>query len=103
TFGDGGTHTGAAVAAGLQTAIRALTAVHSANQASINAVTVVYTTVYTITSGSTGTSSSVVITGAGASTLKLRVANGGTETAGTYSIPQATLVSQLVLTGATAA
>lgn len=79
---DGGTHTGAAVAAAIQTAIRALTANSAGHQASINAVTCVYTTVYTITSGSTGSGSSVVVTGAGASTLKLGVANGGTETVG---------------------
>lgn len=83
---DSGTHTGAAVAAAIQAAIRGLTANSEFNQPSIDAVTCVYTTVYTITSGAVaanGQASSVVVTGAGASTLKLGVANGGTETAGT--------------------
>ena len=75
--------TGAEVASDLQTKIRALTANHPANQASINAVNVVYTTVYTVVSGSIGAGSSVVITGAGAASLKLGVANGGTENTGT--------------------
>ncbi len=82
---DGGTHTGAHIATVMQAAIRALTPNSVFNTASIAAVTVVYTTVYTVTSGSisqTGATSSVVITGAGASTLKLGVANGGTEAAG---------------------
>lgn len=86
TVDDAGTHTGAQIASVMQTQIRALTANSEFNQAAINAVTVVYTTVYTVTSGSiakTGAPSSVVITGAGASTLKLGVANGGTEAAGT--------------------
>ncbi len=83
---DAGTHTGAQVASKMQIAIRALTANSAFNQAAINATTVVYTTVYTVTSGAvaaTSRPSSVVITGAGAATLKLGVANGGTETAGT--------------------
>ncbi len=86
TVSDGGTHTGAAVASAIQTAIQALTANSIFNQAAISATTCVYTTVYTITSGSiaqTAAPSSVVVTGSGASTLKLGVANGGTETAGT--------------------
>lgn len=83
---DGGTHTGAHIAAVMQAAIRALTANSAFNQAAINNVTVVYTTVYTITSGTISyiaVPSSVVVTGAGASTLKLGVANGGTEAVGT--------------------
>lgn len=83
---DGGTHTGAHIAAVIQTAIRALVANSEFNQAAISATTCVYTTVYTITSGSVaanGAPSSAVVTGAGALTLKLGVANGGTETAGT--------------------
>ncbi len=86
TVDDAGTHTGAQVASVLQAQIRALVANSAFNQAAINAVTVVYTTVYTVTSGSvsaTGAPSSVVITGAGALTLKLGVANGGTEAVGT--------------------
>lgn len=51
-------------------------------------VWVVYTTVYTISSQKTGTTSTVVVTdGASASiadTLKIGVANGGTEAAGAY-------------------
>ncbi len=83
---DAGTHTGAQVASKIQTAIRALTANSAFNQDSISAVTCVYTTVYTITSGvvaGNGQVSSVVVTGAGAATLKLGVANGGTEAVGT--------------------
>ena len=86
TVDDGGTHTGAHIATVMQAAIRALVANSAFNAASIAAVTVVYTTVYTITSGSisqTGAPSSVVVTGAAASTLKLGVANGGTEAVGT--------------------
>jgi hypothetical protein len=86
TVDDGGTHTGAHIASVMQAAIRALVPNSAFHAASIAAVTVTYTSVYTITSGSvsqTGASSSVVVTGAGASTLKLGVANGGTETVGT--------------------
>lgn len=82
---DAGTHTGAQVASKIQTAIRALVANSAFNQTSISAATCVFTTVYTISSGAVagnGQASSVVVTGAGASTLKLGVANGGTETAG---------------------
>ena len=83
---DGGTHTGVHIAAVMQSAIRALTAISSFNQTAITNATVVFTTVYTITSGvatSTAVPSSVVVTGVGAATLKLGVANGGTETIGT--------------------
>lgn len=76
--------TGAAIAADVQAKIRALTANTPANQASIDAVTCAFTTVYTITSGATGIASSVVIaTGAVATELKLGVTDGGTETVGT--------------------
>ncbi len=81
--------TGADIAADIQTQIRALTANDLGNQASIDAVTVVFTTVYTISSGSTGSTSTAVITGAGASTLKLGLANGGTEAAGLDPIVEA--------------
>ncbi len=102
TVDDGGTHTGAHIAAVMQTAIRALVANSAFNAASIAAVTVVYTTVYTVTSGSiaqTGGPSSVVITGAGASTLKLGVANGGTEAAGANANNPTTRTFAIVTTG----
>ena len=83
---DGGTHTGANIATVIQAAIRALTANNPLNQPAISAATCVYTTVYTISSGTvatTGLPSTVAVTGSGASTLELGIANGGTETAGT--------------------
>lgn len=85
TVDDGGTHTGAHIASVMQAAIRALTAISSVNQAAYTNATVVYTTVYTITSGvatSTQAPSSVVVTGTGAATLLLGIANGGTEVVG---------------------
>jgi hypothetical protein len=74
-------NTGENIATEMQTQIRDL----GGNKAN---VTVVYGSgVYTISSGTAGTSSSVVITDASADNaaddLKLGVANGGTETAGT--------------------
>lgn len=86
TVDDAGTHTGAKIASVIQAQINALVANSVFNQSAISNATCVYTTVYTITSGavtSTGFPSSVVVTGAGASTLKLGVGNGGTETVGT--------------------
>ena len=74
-----GLDTGAKIATALQTAIRAL----GGNKA---AVTVVFTTVYTITSGTQSAQSSVVITNGTtlnlAAALKIGVANGGTEAIG---------------------
>lgn len=102
TVDDAGTHTGAQVALKMQAAIRALTANSAFNVASLAAVTVVYTTVYTVTSGSiaaTGQPSSVVITGAAASTLKLGVANGGTEAAGVNANNPTTRTFAIVTTG----
>ncbi len=99
---DGGTHTGAHIATVMQTAIQALVANSAFNQAAITAATVVYTTVYTVTSGSisaTGATSSVVITGAGASTLKLGVANGGIEAAGVNANNPTTRTFALFTTG----
>lgn len=81
---DGGTHTGAAVAAAIQAAIRALTAINPLNAVAYSAATCSYgSTKYTVTSGVAGFGSSVVITGYQAATLKLGIQNGGTETAGT--------------------
>jgi hypothetical protein len=102
TVDDGGTHTGAAVAAAMQVAIHALVANSAFNQSAISNATVVYTTVYTITSGtiaSTDFPSTVVITGAGASTLKLGVGNGGTETAGTNANNPTTRTFSIVTSG----
>lgn len=103
---DAGIHTGAQIASAIQTAIRALVANSIINQAAINNATCVYTTVYTVTSGtisSTGFTSSVVITGAGASTLKLGVANGGTEAAGTDANNPTTRTFAIITTGTSAA
>jgi hypothetical protein len=75
--------TGAAIASSLQAAIRALTAKTAGNATALSAATCVYTTVYTVTSGAKGSNSSVVITGAGAATLKLGAFNGGVEAVGT--------------------
>ena len=76
-----GKNTGALIAAELQTKIRALGGAAAA-------VTVGYAAgVYTVTSGTKGTGSSIVITPAASGSiteeLKLGVAGGGTETAGT--------------------
>ena len=78
--------TGAAIAADIQAKVRALTAVTAENQAAYAGFTAVYGTAYVLSSGTTGASSSVVVTD-GASTdraaeLKIGVANGGTEVAG---------------------
>jgi hypothetical protein len=77
-----GLTSGAAIATAIQQAIRAL------EGDEFDAVTCVYgSTKYTITSGTAGTGSSVVVTDAPAANLaddlKLGTANGGTETAGT--------------------
>jgi len=73
-------NSGAAIASAMETAIHAL----SGNKA---AVTVAFDSVYTITSGTLGTGSSVVITDAAeanvADDLKLGAVNEGVETAGT--------------------
>lgn len=74
---------GAAVAADIQAKVRALLANSPVNQVAYDGFTAVYTTVYTLTSGTLGTGSSVVVTGGtAAAALKLGVANGGTEVAG---------------------
>lgn len=75
--------TGAAIASAIQVAIRALTAKTVGNGTALSSATCAYTTVYTITSGAKGSNSSVVVTGTGASTLKLGVFNGGAEAVGT--------------------
>ena len=71
---------GAAIASAMETAIQALDGKKAA-------VTVAFDSVYTITSGTLGTGSSVVITDAAeanvAEALKLGAANDGVETAGT--------------------
>lgn len=75
-----GLSSGAAIAAAMQAGIRALGGKKAL-------VTVVYTTVYTITTATKGTGSAVVITPGAtvnvAAALKLGAASGGTETAGT--------------------
>ena len=74
---------GAAIAADIQAKVRALLSTNPAKQKAYSSFTAEYTTVYTLTSGSTGSSSSVVVSGGtGAVGLKLGVANGGTEAAG---------------------
>lgn len=87
---DAGTHTGAQVAAKIQTAIRAVTPINTLNAVAYTSATCAFTsTHYLITSGAVGSNSTVVVTSvpgnAGAANLKLGVANGGTEAAGTAS------------------
>jgi hypothetical protein len=82
---DAGTHTGAQVAAKIQTAIRALTPFNTLNAVAYSSATCTYGSTYVITSGAVGSNSSVVVTGAGAASLKLGVYNGGTEAVGTAS------------------
>lgn len=87
---DAGTHTGAQVAAKIQTAIRALTPRNSLNAVAFSSATCSYTsTHYLITSGAKGSGSSVVVASvpgnSGAANLKLGVNNGGTEAVGTAS------------------
>ena len=76
--------TGILVAADIQAKVRALTAVSAPNQAAYDNFTATYAnSVYTLTSGIGGTSSSVVVNNSGiASSLLLGPANGGTETVG---------------------
>ena len=81
---DAGTHTGAQIAAKIQTAIRALTPFNALNAVAYSSATCTYGSTYVITAGAKGLSS-VVITGSGAATLKLGVFNGGTEAVGTFS------------------
>lgn len=75
--------TGAAIAAAIQVAIRALTAKTAGNATALSSATATYTTTYNLTSGAKGSNSSVVVTGSGASTLKLGAFNGGVEAVGT--------------------
>ncbi len=82
---DAGTHTGAAVAAVIQTAIRALTPFNALNAVAYSAATCTYGSTYIITSGVKGNNSTVAVTGSGASSLKLGAFNGGAEAAGTYT------------------
>ncbi len=98
---DAGTHTGAQVAAKIQTAIRALVPFNALNAAAFSAATCAYTSVYTITAGVKGLST-VVVTGPGAATLKLGVLNGGTEATGTLSTNNgiAALINGVALAGA---
>jgi hypothetical protein len=85
----GNDFTEAAIAADIQAKVRALIAIHPANTAAYTNFTATYsisTGQYTLTSGTTGSSSSVVVTGASdALILKLGLAYRGTETAGTNS------------------
>jgi type VI secretion system secreted protein VgrG len=81
--------TGAAVAADIQAKIRALTANVGGNQPAYNTFTTTYsndTGLYTLTSGTTGSSSSVVVTGASdAAKLLLGLTYGGIELIGSGS------------------
>jgi hypothetical protein len=95
-----GLTTGGAIATEMQTKIQAL----GGTKAS---VTVAFTTVYTITSASKGTNSSVVVTDAPsgniAEELKLGEANGGTETAGTGDFADASAATAAEIAAAIAA
>ncbi len=82
---DAGTHTGNAVAAAIQVAIRALTPFNALNAVAYSSATCTYGSTYVITSGAKGSNSTVAVTGAGAATLKLGAFNGGVEAAGTYT------------------
>lgn len=78
--------TAATIAANIQSQVQALTPLYTYNAASYTGFTCTFTGgLYVLTSGSVGTQSAVVVTATGTigSTLKLGVANGGTETAGT--------------------
>lgn len=106
-FNDAGTHTGAGVAAGLQTAIRALTPINALNAVAYSSATVSYTTThYLVTSGVKGNNSTVQITSApgntGAAGLELGILNGGTEAVGTFTTLNgiAALINGVTLTGA---
>jgi hypothetical protein len=85
---DAGTHTGAQVAAKIQTAIRALTPFNALNAVAYSSATCTYGSTYVITAGVKGLSSVVVASvpgNAGAKNLKLGLNNGGTEAVGTFS------------------
>lgn len=79
------------IADAIQTAVRALAATNPANQAAYNNFACTFTTTYNLTSGTTGANSKVAVTAApaqdGSAALKIGVANGGTETAGTADAP----------------
>lgn len=98
---DAGTHTGAQIASQIQTAIRALTAINSNNAVAYSSATCTYGSTYVITSGAAGNNSSVVVTGAGAATLKLGVFNGGAEVVGNFTTLNAiaALINGQTLTG----
>lgn len=95
-----GLTTGGAIATEMQTKIRALGGTKAA-------VTVAYTTVYTITSGTLGTDSAVVITPAAVGSiteeLKIGAASGGTETAGTGDFADAAAATAAEIAAAIAA
>jgi phage tail sheath protein FI len=99
--------TGAAIAASIQAAVRALTANDPARQPAYAGFTATFQTpaapaapFYELTSGTTGPSSSVVVTnatvllGIGATLLGLGASHGGTETAGTAGPPATAGVSR---------
>ena len=90
TIALGANVTGLLIAADIQAKVRALTAVTPANQAAYTSFTAVYaSTLYTLTSGTLGTSSTAVVTDGATSDvaagLSLGVPNGGTEAAGVVS------------------
>ena len=86
----GANATGLTIAADIQAKVRALTAATPSNQAAYTGFTAVYaSSLYTLTSGTLGTASTVVVTDGATSDvaagLSLGVPNGGTEAAGTVS------------------
>lgn len=82
---DAGTHTGAQIAAKIQTAVRALTPFNTLNAVAFSSATCTYGSTYVITSGAKGSNSTVVVSGNGAASLKLGIYNGGAEVTGTAS------------------
>jgi uncharacterized phage protein gp47/JayE len=99
--------TGAGIASTLQTLVRALTAVNPAHQPAYAGFRSDYGTVtpgvYTLRSGTTGPTSSVVVTPAATSnasvTLKLGVAQGGSETSGMDTLDVPVLCDQVGVIG----
>jgi phage tail sheath protein FI len=83
-----GSATGADIAAAIAAAVNVMTAATPAHQAAYLNFACTFTTTYNLSSGTTGPGSTVVVTAGpagqdGAPVLKLGLANGGTENAGT--------------------
>ncbi len=98
---DASTHTGAAVAAAIQVAVRALVPFNALNAVAFSSMTCTYGSTYILTAGVKGLST-IVVTGAGAASLKLGVLNGGVEATGTLSTNNgiAALINGVALAGA---